>query len=420
MSRGGRHRLSRPPFVHGRDPTVSVLSRDDRALGFQRRPVADPPAARRSWWTTPACCSPGRPPPESTQWCRGTWLPATATTAAWSAASSARCRSCRRVVTELARSAPSRPVDAGPGGGHRARRGARRRCPPCSPGPACSRRARSSAPRPPDVDAVWLERVSEFVPDEVVAVVEPRRPLDGRRRTAPQAWLEAVRRVAEHGCTPKIRMGGPRASDVPTVDDVYSFLETSLEHGKGGLSAQGLDRIVRDREETESDRGRHGLVNLIVAVARMTGVSASPAPATRRPALDRPRGTRPRAGRAAVARRRARARGAAPRAGSTRSPFRSPTSSHSACSTEPGRGPATVRCVTRIGFLGPHATFTEQAVRSLPESDGRRARAAPRHPRRARRRPRRLGGRRVRADREHAWRAPSRRCWTGSSRTRRW
>ena len=26
--------------------------------------------------------------------------------------------------------------------------------------------------------------------------------------------------------------------------------------------------------------------------------------------------------------------------------------------------------MTRIGFLGPHATFTEQAVRSLPESDG--------------------------------------------------
>jgi prephenate dehydratase len=26
--------------------------------------------------------------------------------------------------------------------------------------------------------------------------------------------------------------------------------------------------------------------------------------------------------------------------------------------------------VTRIGFLGPHATFTEQAVRSLPEADG--------------------------------------------------
>ncbi len=181
------------------------------------------------------------------------------------------------VVTELARSAPSRPadmalvVDTGLGAVPKALSTVFSRSSLLTPSTV-------ECAAPPDVDGVWLERVSEFVPDEVVAVVEPRRPLDGEP-AGTQAWLEAVRRVAEHGCTPKIRMGGPRASDVPTVEDVFSFLETSLEHGKGGLSAQGLDRIVRDREETDTDRGRHGLVNLIVAVARMTGVSASPLPA---------------------------------------------------------------------------------------------------------------------------------------------
>jgi hypothetical protein len=69
---------------------------------------------------------------------------------------------------------------------------------------------------PPDVDAMWLDRVSEFVPEDVVAVVEPRRPhtedTGGHR-----AWLEAVRRVAEHGCAPKLRCGGRGRPTCPTA-----------------------------------------------------------------------------------------------------------------------------------------------------------------------------------------------------------
>ena len=61
---------------------------------------------------------------------------------------------------------------------------------------------------PVDVDAVWLERVAEFVPDDIVAVVEPRRPLEPEERGVAD-WLDAVRRVAGHGCTLKLRCGGP-------------------------------------------------------------------------------------------------------------------------------------------------------------------------------------------------------------------
>ena len=61
---------------------------------------------------------------------------------------------------------------------------------------------------PPDVDSTWLERVSEFVPEDVLAVVEPRRPLSGDTAE----WLEAVRLVSAKGCTPKLRCGGPRPS----------------------------------------------------------------------------------------------------------------------------------------------------------------------------------------------------------------
>lgn len=175
------------------------------------------------------------------------------------------------VVTELARSAPASPaelalvVDTGLGAVPKALSTVFSRSSLLTPSTV-------ECVAPPDVDGVWLERVSEFVPDEVTPVVEPRRPVD-EDPAGTKAWLIAVRRVAEHGCTPKLRMGGPRASDVPTVDDLHSFLETSLETGRGGLSAQGLDRIVRDHEETAADRGRHGLLNLIVAVARMLDLS---------------------------------------------------------------------------------------------------------------------------------------------------
>lgn len=180
------------------------------------------------------------------------------------------------VVTELARSAPSRPaelgllVDTGLGAVPKALSTVFSRSSLLTPSTV-------ECAAPPDVDGVWLERVSEFVPEDVTPVVEPRRPVEGDDEGT-EAWLAAVRKVAGHGCTPKIRMGGPRTSDVPVTEDVHRFLQAGLESGTGGISAQGLDRIVREDPSGSCPRGRHGLLNLIVAVARMTGVSASPGP----------------------------------------------------------------------------------------------------------------------------------------------
>lgn len=113
-------------------------------------------------------------------------------------------------------------------------------------------------PAPSDVDDIWLERVSEFVPEDVVRVVEPRRG-DG--------WLEGVRRVAEHGCWPKLRVGGQTVESFPSVDVVAEFLAVA-----GGLdvpfkTTSGMPRAVR---WTDSETGfpHHGFLNLLVATAR--------------------------------------------------------------------------------------------------------------------------------------------------------
>ena len=116
---------------------------------------------------------------------------------------------------------------------------------------------------PPDVDSTWLERVSEFVPEDVLSVVEPRRPLDGDTAQ----WLAAVRRVSEHGCTPKLRLGGPRASDVPTVDQVADFVAAADGAPAGFTTSLGLPHAVRQHDEV-TGRIEHGLLNLLVAVAR--------------------------------------------------------------------------------------------------------------------------------------------------------
>ncbi|MFC4944832.1 hypothetical protein [Pseudonocardia sp. GCM10023141] len=162
------------------------------------------------------------------------------------------------VIAELARSVPARPVDlalvvdTGLGAVPKALSTAMSRSSLLTP-----RTVETAAP--PDVDAVWLERVSEFVPEDVVAVVEPRRPeRDDPEGTA--AWLEAVRRVADHGCSPKLRCGGLRASDVPEAADVESFLRVVVETGRG-FTALGLRDLVR------TDR-RHGILNLLIAVSR--------------------------------------------------------------------------------------------------------------------------------------------------------
>ena len=169
------------------------------------------------------------------------------------------------LVQELARSVPTRPVDVslvvdtGLGAVPKALSTVFSRSSLLTP-----RTVETAAP--PDVDAVWLERVSEFVPEDVVAVVEPRRPAGTAVEDA-NAWLDAVRRVAEHGCAPKLRCGGPRASDVPSVTEVEDFLGVIVDTGRP-FTTLGLRQIVRSDHD---DPRLHGILNLLVGVARALG-----------------------------------------------------------------------------------------------------------------------------------------------------
>jgi hypothetical protein len=159
------------------------------------------------------------------------------------------------LVTELVKLRPTRPValslvvDTGLGAVPKALSLALSRESILSP-----RTVETAAP--PDVDSVWLERVSEFVPDDVLPVVEPRRPLNGDTAQ----WLDAVRRVAGHGCTPKLRCGGPRGSDVPSVGEVAEFIMAADGAPAGFTTSIGLRAVRR--------RGQHGVLNLLVAAAR--------------------------------------------------------------------------------------------------------------------------------------------------------
>ena len=118
-------------------------------------------------------------------------------------------------------------------------------------------------PAPHDVDTVWLERVTEFVPEDVVAVVEPRRPdADGS-----SDWLDGVRRVVEHGCRPKLRCGGGRAGAFPGVSDVAGFLSLVIGAGRSFTASIGLQAAVRHTDETTGFT-HHGWLNLLVATVR--------------------------------------------------------------------------------------------------------------------------------------------------------
>lgn len=167
------------------------------------------------------------------------------------------------LVTELARSAPAAPVDlalvvdSGLGSVPKALSTVFSRATLLTP-----RTVETSAPI--DLDPVWLERVAEFVPDDVTAVVEPRRPITGDPDDV-SAWLDAVRRVAEHGCEPKLRCGGPRPSDVPAVDEVQRFLAIAAETGCA-VAVVGLSRLVRSVDDAGITQ--HGILNLLVAAAR--------------------------------------------------------------------------------------------------------------------------------------------------------
>ena len=167
------------------------------------------------------------------------------------------------LVQELARSVPSRPVevslvvDTGLGAVPKALSTVFSRSSLLTP-----RTVETAAP--PDVDGIWLERVSEFVPEDVLAVVEPRRPADVNQDTTAE-WLDAVRRVADHGCAPKLRCGGPRASDVPSVAEVEEFVRVVVDAGRV-FTTLGLRQAVRVDDDARPVQ--HGILNMIVAVAR--------------------------------------------------------------------------------------------------------------------------------------------------------
>ncbi|MER7083394.1 hypothetical protein SAMN05421805_103205 [Saccharopolyspora antimicrobica] len=114
-------------------------------------------------------------------------------------------------------------------------------------------------PAPSDVDDIWLERVSEFVPEDIIRVVEPRRGGDG--------WLDGIRRVAEHGCWPKLRCGGQTAESVPSVDVVTDFLAVAASLDVPFKATTGLHTAVRGTDP-ETGFTNHGFLNLLVAAAR--------------------------------------------------------------------------------------------------------------------------------------------------------
>ena len=123
-------------------------------------------------------------------------------------------------------------------------------------------------PAPHDVDVLWLERVTEFVPDDVVAVVEPRRPDTGTTSDGGSEWLAGVRRVIDHGCRPKLRCGGLRAGAFPGDDDVAGFLAVAVGSGRSFTASMGLQTSVRHVDATTGFT-HHGWLNILVATSRL-------------------------------------------------------------------------------------------------------------------------------------------------------
>lgn len=121
-------------------------------------------------------------------------------------------------------------------------------------------------PAPSDVDATWLVQLTEFVPDDVVRVVEPRR---GRPE-----WLQGVRRVAEAGCWPKLRCGGKSVESFPSVEEVADFLAIATGTGQPFKATAGLHYAVRHHDES-TGLTHHGLLNMLVGTAHaVSGTSA--------------------------------------------------------------------------------------------------------------------------------------------------
>ncbi|MDQ3579316.1 MAG: hypothetical protein M3443_17335 [Actinomycetota bacterium] len=115
-------------------------------------------------------------------------------------------------------------------------------------------------PAPADIDDVWLERVNEFVPEDVIRVVEPRRG-------GPE-WLEGIRRVVEHGSWPKLRCGGVSLETFPSVDEIADFLAV-ISAGEASFKATaGLHNAVR-HFDPNTGFTHHGFLNLLVATGRL-------------------------------------------------------------------------------------------------------------------------------------------------------
>jgi hypothetical protein len=113
-------------------------------------------------------------------------------------------------------------------------------------------------PAPADVDSTWLVQLTEFVPDDVVRVVEPRR---GRPE-----WLTGVRRVAEAGCWPKLRCGGQSVESFPSVAEVADFLAIATGTGQPFKATAGLHHAIRHHDQS-TGLTHHGLLNMLVGTA---------------------------------------------------------------------------------------------------------------------------------------------------------
>ncbi len=121
-------------------------------------------------------------------------------------------------------------------------------------------------PAPSDVDEVWLERVSEFVPEDVIRVIEPRRGGAG--------WLDGIQRVIEHGSWPKIRCGGLSEQNFPSIDEVAEFLSVINAGNSSFKATAGLHNAVR-HTDAETGFTHHGFLNLLIATARLIAGGAA-------------------------------------------------------------------------------------------------------------------------------------------------
>jgi hypothetical protein len=115
-------------------------------------------------------------------------------------------------------------------------------------------------PAPSDVDEVWLERVSEFVPEDVIRVIEPRR--------GGADWLNGIQRVIEHGSWPKIRCGGVSTANFPSVEEVSDFLTVINNGGASFKATAGLHNAVR-HTDPETGFTHHGFLNMLLATSRL-------------------------------------------------------------------------------------------------------------------------------------------------------